>query len=674
MTGSSFISIQEHFKKTKSLDKFFRDQFPENFSFVVPGHRENESDSGRPKGGIAQMYDKNLDIKVKRILTKNFRVQAQVLSFETTSLLWLNTYFPTDPGGEVFEEEELVGLLSDIENVIDSAEFDDLFWNGDLNYDPARSSGFARTVRSFLDKLGLVSVWDHFPVDFTHIHTDFKSTSTLDHFVVNSRLINFITDCGVLHLGDNPSRHSPIMLKLNVGVIPKLNKQEKIKTRKPAWYKADQVARDKYTKDLHDRLTALEQPRSLSCCNSQCQNKLHLEERDSYVLDILVSIIESSFSCIPITGPRRQGSGNRNNCYVSECIPGWKDQVEPLKKDSLFWHGVWKSADRPIQGVLFEMMKRTRNAYHLAIRKVKKKADRIRSQKLLEASERSSIDLLLEMKKLRGGNKGIADLPESVGDVNGESNIVEKFCEIYKDLYNSAGSEEGMDKINSEIKELIAREDSVEEALKVTGSVVKEAACKLKPGKGDVSEGYTSDAILNAPDILFDKLASVYRSWLFHGSVSINLLSCAFLPLLKGSLKDPSDLNSYRAIAGSSLLLKLFDQVVLLLWGPLMASDPLQFGYKSGYSTSQCSWFVMEVASYFVRKGSPCIITLLDCTKAFDKCRFDLTFNKLLKRKIPAIVIRVLMFVYLQVEVLWQLCWRSVKTMPRKKMSATIWP
>ena len=107
-----------------------------------------------------------------------------------------------------------------------------------------------------------------------------------------------------------------------------------------------------------------------------------------------------------------------------------------------------------------------------------------------------------------------------------------------------------------------------------------------------------------------------------------------------------SDLNSYRTIAGSSLLLKLFDQVVLLLWGPLMASDPLQFGYESGYSTSQCSWFVLEVASYFVRKGSPCIITLLDCTKAFDKCRFDLTFNNLLKRKIPAIVIQVLMFVY----------------------------
>ena len=111
---------------------------------------------------------------------------------------------------------------------------------------------------------------------------------------------------------------------------------------------------------------------------------------------------------------------------------------------------------------------------------------------------------------------------------------------------------------------------------KIDGKIVKEAACKMKPGKGDVSEGYTSDAILSAPDILFDKLVQVYRSWLIHGTVTSSLLNCAFLPLLKNSLK-----NSYRAIAGSSLLLKLFDQVILLLWGHLLASDELQFGYKA---------------------------------------------------------------------------------------------
>ena len=77
-----------------------------------------------------------------------------------------------------------------------------------------------------------------------------------------------------------------------------------------------------------------------------------------------------------------------------------------------------------------------------------------------------------------------------------------------------------------------------------------------------------------------------------------------------------------------------------------MTSDPLQFGYKAEYSTSQCSWFVMEVATHFVKRGTPCIATLLDCTKAFDKCQFDILFRKLLQRKLPPMVIRVLIFVY----------------------------
>ena len=73
--------------------------------------------------------------------------------------------------------------------------------------------------------------------------------------------------------------------------------------------------------------------------------------------------------------------------------------------------------------------------------------------------------------------------------------------------------------------------------------------------------------MINAPDILFDQLAGIFRSWLLHGTVTLSLLACAFLPLLKSSQKDPADTGSYRAIAGSSLILKLFEKVMLLVWG-----------------------------------------------------------------------------------------------------------
>ena len=35
LTNCSLVSIQEHFKKTKSVDKFFKDKFPEHNTIVM---------------------------------------------------------------------------------------------------------------------------------------------------------------------------------------------------------------------------------------------------------------------------------------------------------------------------------------------------------------------------------------------------------------------------------------------------------------------------------------------------------------------------------------------------------------------------------------------------------------------------------------------------------------
>ena len=89
----------------------------------------------------------------------------------------------------------------------------------------------------------------------------------------------------------------------------------------------------------------------------------------------------------------------------------------------------------------------------------------------------------------------------------------------------------------------------------------------MRPGKSDVSEFYASNLLLHGPDVLFQLLARVFQSFLIHGTVTLQILSCAFLPLFKGGLKNPAIFDSYRAIAGGSQVLKLFEYVILLIWG-----------------------------------------------------------------------------------------------------------
>ena len=108
----------------------------------------------------------------------------------------------------------------------------------------------------------------------------------------------------------------------------------------------------------------------------------------------------------------------------------------------------------------------------------------------------------------------------------------------------------------------------------------------MLPGKTDVTESFTSYVFLHAPDILFEHLAALFRSYLYHGTVTLQILTCAFLPLFKGGVKNPAVFDSYRAIAGASQLLKLFKYVILTVWGDCLQSDSMQFGFKKGVSTS----------------------------------------------------------------------------------------
>ena len=501
-------------------------------------------------------------------------------------------------------------------------------------------------MKESIHRIGLVSLWSAYPVDFTHVHTDNKSVSTVDHFIVNPELLPRVCGSGAIQAGDNLSRHSPIWLKISLGEPLPLKKVVPHRTpRKPSWPKATPENIGNFTETLGSRLSDVVAPDSLGCSNCQCTDPLHSQERDSFTLDILLSMVEVTHTCLPMSGGRRVSNPNSKGYRA---IPGWQEHVEPFRVESRYWHNIWLREGRPNQGWLHQTMVRKKAQYHYAVRRLKNKGDQIRAEKLFAASMKGDLNLLSEMKTIRcGGNEVGSELPETVDGANGEDEIVEKFKDVYHALYNSAATQDEMGELMESVQSMI-KASSMEEVRKVTGTKVKEAVGKMRPLKADVSGGFTSDALLNAPDILFDNLAAIYRSWLVHGTVSQSLLACAFLPLLKSSLKNPADPSSYRAIAGSSLLLKLFEKVVLLIWGHILSSDSLQFGFKSETSTTQCSWLVQEVVGHFLRNGSNPILTVLDCSKAFDTCKFGIMFTKLVNSGLPPVVVRILMAMYEQ--------------------------
>ena len=642
---ASFLGIQEHFKKIKTLQRYFQSEFRKCDSYVLPAYREEFRDTGRAQGGLAQLKLKALrGVRQERAVTMSWRIQAQFLHFGDWRLLWVNVYFPTDPRVVNFDEAELRVVQEELQAVLDRGGYDGCLCAGDWNYDARRTSGFARSMAGFLDRVGLVSVWEKFPVDFTYMHTDHKSTSILDNFYVNAALLPYVEAAGPLHLGDNPSGHSPILLSLRVVDIPRKPVEEEVRVpRRLSWEKAEDQQKKQYRVELKARLEELEDPESLACVDVRCSHKGHSEERDRHVLDIMTAWIEASYSTIPVVPPPRpQTQGKEKRLQ----LPGWRENCKPLCEEAKFWYSVWLSAGRPVQGELHRIMVSTRVKFRAAVRRAKSEANSASARTLLQAAESGDKALLQEMRRVLGSKHQVQELPDSLEGAVGHTAMLEKFRSLYESLYNSAGTEGKMEELTQLMKSMVdCRSES--EVRKITPEEVKVACRRMKGGKIDVNMGYSSDVLRHAPPILYEKLAAIFRSFLTHGTITLSILSCSFMPLLKSVRKDPSQFDSWRAVAGASQLLKLFEYVILNIWGGHLQSDTLQFGFKPGTGTDQCTWLLHTVAEHYLLRGSPTLCCLLDVRKGFPSVRFgDLFEICLLKKKLPVIVCRVLAFMY----------------------------
>ena len=88
--------------------------------------------------------------------------------------------------------------------------------------------------------------------------------------------------------------------------------------------------------------------------------------RDEFVLEILDSIVKSSYEAIPSHGGRWVGGKGRRQGLA---VPGWVDEVEPFRLESRYWGDVWLKEGRPSTGWLHGLYTRKKAQYHYAVRR-----------------------------------------------------------------------------------------------------------------------------------------------------------------------------------------------------------------------------------------------------------------------------------------------------------------
>ena len=99
--------------------------------------------------------------------------------------------------------------------------------------------------------------------------------------------MKLVKDSGPIHLGDNPSHHSPIFVKLDLGLLPVRVKSNPVRSKRPAWYKATEEQTAQYSEALGQKIDTLSMPNCLQCQDLKCKAAEHSGSRDGFVLDLL---------------------------------------------------------------------------------------------------------------------------------------------------------------------------------------------------------------------------------------------------------------------------------------------------------------------------------------------------------------------------------------------------
>ena len=196
-------------------------------------------------------------------------------------------------------------------------------------------------------------------------------------------------------------------------------------------------------------------------------------------------------------------------------------------------------------------------------------------------------------------------------------------------------------KINSLISE-----ESERKLLLEKSHLISDALKQMKPKKRDALYDTVSDMYLNGPQELSEHLALLIRSFLRHGQIPEVLISCVLRPLVKNKFDDITESTNYRAIAGGCLILKLIDQIFLILEGSKLNFDQLQFAYQKNNSTTMCSWMVTSVIEHYLNDGSRVFGASMDMSKAFDMVDWNFLFSDLLKRRVDPMFLRLMIYIY----------------------------
>ena len=533
-------------------------------------------------------------------------------------------------------------VLDEISNTCVKYDTNQFIIGGDMNVDFKRIvSTHTKALNRFLIRESMTSGLQHVlcDVDYTFMSKINGNRSTIDHFLLTDNLFNTICRYRCIHEGDNLSDHSILQVELQLPVQYCTESHATVRHATTQWHKVEIAQLEQYRIQLDRLLESVHVPEEVvNCTMYECGR------HNQAIEQLYNGIVNACLTAGKLALPQRNESVRRAP------ISRWHEDVAERRDSAMWWHFIWQQNGSPNNGVVADIRRRTRAAYHYAIRYAKKQSEVIQANALADhLLNKRANDFWNEIKRIKGNTKQRSAM---VDGVSSDNNISELFAGKYCRLFNSVSyTQHDMSDVFSNIKEAYYGDDS-----KCSGSClcrrlvnvknILEALRKIKLGKSDGETGLSTDYLKNGSHKLHVYISILFSVMLSHGYVPKAMRTSSIIPIPKNGRKSVNDSDNYRGIALSSVLGKVLDWVILHTCSDALKTTHYQFGFKPDHATTQCTFVVKETIQYYLNGGSQVYTMLLDASQAFDRVNYVTLFNILLKRGLCPLVCRLLAMIY----------------------------
>ena len=172
---------------------------------------------------------------------------------------------------------------------------------------------------------------------------------------------------------------------------------------------------------------------------------------------------------------------------------------------------------------------------------------------------------------------------------------------------------------------------------------VQKAIARLPLRKASGLDGLSAEHIKYGGGVLALHLSALFQAMLRHSVVPRQFKESIIVPIVKDKNGDASDPDNCRGIAVASVMSKLFERLVLTKFNHLLVTNELQFGFKKNIGCAECSYTLQEAVDYYLRGGTDAVyVAALDLSKAYDRVSHYGLLIKLIQRKFPGALIRLI--------------------------------